>query len=103
MAPDQQKMIADQLHARDVRDPRVLEAMTRVPRHRFIPEALRHESYEDYPVAIGDGQTISQPYIVGFMTQALELEPHHRVLEIGTGSGYQAAVLAELVSEVYTI
>ena len=96
-------MIADQLRARDVRDPRVLDAMSRVPRDRFIPEAFRHESYEDYPLAIGEGQTISQPYIVGFMTQALELEPHHRVLEIGTGSGYQAAVLAELVHEVYTI
>jgi protein-L-isoaspartate(D-aspartate) O-methyltransferase len=97
------RMVAEQLKARDIRDPRVLEVMARVPRHLFVPEASRSLAYGDYPLPIGFDQTISQPYIVGFMTQALQLEPDHRVLEIGTGSGYQAAVLAELAREVYTI
>ena len=96
-------MIADQLRPRDVCDERVLAAVSRVERHRFIPEDGRSESYEDHPVPIGYGQTISQPYIVGFMTQALDVEPHHRVLEIGTGCGYQTAVLAELAREVFSI
>jgi len=97
------RMVQTQLRGRDIRDPRVLDAMTRVERHRFIPEPVRADAYGDHPVPIGDGQTISQPYIVAFMTQALAVEPDHRVLEIGTGSGYQAAILAELVKEVYTI
>ena len=96
-------MVADQLRARDVGDERVLAAVSRVERHRFTPEDARSESYEDHPVPIGYGQTISQPYIVGFMTQALDVEPQHRVLEIGTGCGYQTAVLAELAREVFSI
>jgi protein-L-isoaspartate(D-aspartate) O-methyltransferase len=96
-------MVRNQLSGRDIVNARVLDAMRRVPRHLFVPEAWRGEAYEDHPLPIGHGQTISQPYIVGFMTQALEIEPHHRVLEIGTGSGYQAAILAELAKEVYTI
>ena len=83
--------------------PPVIAAMAKVERHRFVPADLAAEAYEDHPIPIGHGQTISQPYIVAFMTQALRLEPEHRVLEIGTGSGYQAAILAELVREVYTI
>ena len=96
-------MVDEQLRARGIRDARVLEAMSRVPRHVFVPESERDEAYGDYPLPIGHGQTISQPYIVAFMSEALQLEPAHRVLEIGTGSGYQAAVLAELAGEVYTI
>ncbi len=96
-------MIAEQLRARDIRDPRVLDAISRVDRHRFLPEDARSDAYEDHPVPIGHGQTISQPYIVGFMTQALDIAPVHRVLEIGTGCGYQTAVLAEIAREVYTI
>jgi protein-L-isoaspartate(D-aspartate) O-methyltransferase len=97
------RMVSEQLRGRDIRDERVLEVMSRVPRHFFVPEAMRSRAYEDYPLPIGHDQTISQPYIVGFMTQALEVEPKHKVLEIGTGSGYQAAVLAELAQAVYTI
>jgi protein-L-isoaspartate(D-aspartate) O-methyltransferase len=97
------EMVDEQLRARGIRDPRVLEAMTRVPRHAFVPAAGRDEAYGDHPLPIGHGQTISQPYIVAFMSEALRLEPSHRVLEIGTGSGYQAAVLAALAKEVYTI
>jgi protein-L-isoaspartate(D-aspartate) O-methyltransferase len=96
-------MVDEQLRARGIRDPRVLEAMSRVPRHLFVPESERAEAYGDHPLPIGHAQTISQPYIVAFMSEALRLEPTHRVLEIGTGSGYQAAVLAELSGEVYTI
>ena len=96
-------MVRDQLRGRDVRNPRVLDAMSRVPRHLFVPDAGRADAYGDYPLPIGYGQTISQPYIVGFMSQSLEVEPHHRVLEIGTGSGYQTAILAELAREVCTI
>ena len=96
-------MVAQQIRARDIRDPRVLEAMERVQRHLFMPESMRAEAYGDHPVSIGYGQTISQPYIVGFMSEALQLEPGHKVLEIGTGSGYQAAILGELAREVYTI
>ena len=97
------RMVADQLGARDITSARVLDAMRKVPRHLFVPEAERASSYGDHPLPIGHAQTISQPYIVAFMTQALEVEPRHRVLEIGTGSGYQAAVLGELAGEVYTI
>jgi protein-L-isoaspartate(D-aspartate) O-methyltransferase len=100
---DRLRMVNEQLRERDIKDPRVLAAMEKVPRHLFIPEGVRHEAYGDYPVPIGHGQTISQPYIVAFMTQALDVQPGHRVLEIGTGSGYQAAVLAELAKEVYTM
>jgi protein-L-isoaspartate(D-aspartate) O-methyltransferase len=96
-------MVRTQLRGRDIVNPRVLEAMSRVERHLFVPEEVRADAYGDFPLPIGHGQTISQPYIVAFMTQALAIEPHHRVLEIGTGSGYQAAILAELAKEVYTI
>jgi protein-L-isoaspartate(D-aspartate) O-methyltransferase len=97
------EMVDEQLQARGIRDPRVLDAMRRVPRHLFVPGVDREEAYGDHPLPIGHGQTISQPYIVAFMSEALKLEPSHRVLEIGTGSGYQAAVLGELAGEVYTI
>jgi protein-L-isoaspartate(D-aspartate) O-methyltransferase len=97
------RMVDEQLRARDIRDGRVLDAMRRVPRHEFVPEAQRDRAYVDSPLPIGQGQTISQPYIVAFMTQALEVEPEHRVLEIGTGSGYQAAVLGQLAKTVYSI
>jgi protein-L-isoaspartate(D-aspartate) O-methyltransferase len=96
-------MVRSQLRGRDIVDPRVLEVMGRVQRHQFVPEYARRNAYDDAPLPIGNGQTISQPYIVAFMTQALEVAPDHRVLEIGTGSGYQAAVLAELAREVYSI
>jgi len=88
---------------RDIEDERVLAAMNKVPRHEFVPEDQRNRAYADQPLPIGYGQTISQPYIVAFMTAALDLEPTDRVLEIGTGCGYQAAVLAELAHHVYTI
>lgn len=97
------RMVAEQIRARGVRDPRVLDAMIRVPREQFVPPALRSEAYGDHPVSIGLGQTISQPYIVGYMSEALRVEPSHRVLEIGTGCGYQTAVLAELAREVFSI
>jgi len=97
------RMVADQIRARGVRDPRVLRAVERVPREVFLPDAQRAEAYEDRPVPIGFGQTISQPYIVAYMTEALKVESSHRVLEIGTGCGYQTAVLAELAAEVYSI
>ena len=96
-------MIDEQIRGRDVRDARVLEALARVPRELFVPEDARHEAYEDHPVPIGHGQTISQPYIVAYMTEALRLQPSHRVLEIGTGCGYQTAVLAELAREVFSV
>jgi protein-L-isoaspartate(D-aspartate) O-methyltransferase len=97
------RMVDEQLRARDITDARVLDAMRNVPRHLFIPEPERRQAYGDHPLPIGYGQTISQPYIVAFMTQALEVAPDHKVLEIGTGSGYQAAVLARLARAVYTI
>ncbi len=97
------EMVATQIRARGVRDPRVLAAMERVPRHEFVPSIARTAAYGDFPLPIGHGQTISQPYIVAFMTEALRPAPTDRVLEVGTGSGYQAAVLAELVAQVYTI
>jgi protein-L-isoaspartate(D-aspartate) O-methyltransferase len=86
-----------------IRDPATLKAMRAVPREKFVPPRQRRDAYENHPLPIGYGQTISQPYIVGFMTEALQLKPTDRVLEIGTGSGYQAAILAEIVDEVYTI
>ena len=88
---------------RGIDNPRVLEVMGKVPRHEFVPEDLRDHAYDDGPLPIGFGQTISQPYVVAFMTQKLEPQPSDRVLEVGTGSGYQAAVLAGLVKEVYSI
>lgn len=100
---ERRRMVDVQLRTRDIRSPRVIDAMLTVPRHLFVPEAQRAEAYGDFPLPIGSGQTISQPYIVAFMTQALDLRPEHRVLEIGTGSGYQAAVLSTLSGEVYTI
>ncbi len=98
-----ERMVRVQIEARGVRDPRVLEAMRAVPRHLFVPAAMQPYAYQDSPLPIGHGQTISQPYIVAFMSEALELNPGDRVLEIGTGSGYQAAVLAHLAHEVYSI
>ena len=100
---DRMFMVERQLSARDITDPRVLEVMRRVPRHRFVPEDIRPRAYDDRPLPIGYEQTISQPYVVAFMTQALRLDPDARVLEIGTGSGYQTAVLAELAGRVYSI
>jgi protein-L-isoaspartate(D-aspartate) O-methyltransferase len=97
------RMVSDQIRARGVDDQRVLDAMLRVPRHLFVDADHQPEAYEDHPVGIGFGQTISQPYIVGFMLAALHLEPTHRVLEIGTGSGYQTALLAELTTAVYSL
>jgi protein-L-isoaspartate(D-aspartate) O-methyltransferase len=102
-ADEREAMVKRQLAGRDIDDERVLDAMRRVPRHLFIPEKRRREAYGDFPIPIGLKQTISQPYIVAYMTQALQLQKRDRVLEIGTGSGYQAAVLGELVREVYTI
>lgn len=96
-------MVRDQLQARDVRDPRVLDAMRRVPRHRFVPEALRARAYDDGPLPIGRGQTISQPYVVAHMAEALRLSGRERVLEVGSGSGYAAAVLSLLAAEVHGI
>ncbi len=98
-----QRMVEDQLMARGVSDPRVLHAMARVPRHEFVEEALRHRAYQECSLPIGYGQTISHPYTVALMTEALELEGHERVLEVGTGSGYQTAVLAALCANVFTV
>jgi len=100
---ERQGMVNEQLEARGIRAPRVLDAMRRVPRHLFVPEPQRAQSYSDSPLPIGYGQTISQPYIVAFMTQALDVQPNHTVLEIGTGSGYQAAVLSVLANRVFSI
>ena len=96
-------MVRRQIEARNITAPAVLAAMRKVPRHLFVSEALRHKAYEDYPLPIGEQQTISQPFIVAEMSQALDLGPNDRVLEIGTGSGYQAAILAEIAYRVYTI
>ena len=97
------RMVADQIEARGVSDPRVLAAMRAVPRHEFVPERWRESAYRDRPLPIGSGQTISQPYIVAAMTELAALQPDSRVLEVGTGCGYQAAVLQEVAAEVYTI
>jgi protein-L-isoaspartate(D-aspartate) O-methyltransferase len=98
-----QSMVKNQLASRDITDSEVLQAMLTVPRHQFVDPRIRESAYHDYPLSIGEGQTISQPYIVALMTQLLELKGGEKVLEIGTGSGYQAAVLAEIVEEVYTV
>ena len=103
-AADQRlKMVKDQIAGRGVTDRRVLEGMRKIPRHLFVDDSLKGRAYGDHPLPIGEGQTISQPYVVAWMTEALNLKSSDRVLEIGTGSGYQAAVLAEIVKEVYTI
>ena len=98
-----EQMVKWQLQGRDITDLATLSAMLNVPRHEFVPEGMKVRAYNDGPLPIGNGQTISQPYIVAFMTQALHLKSDHRVLEIGTGSGYQAAVLGKIVDSVYTI
>jgi protein-L-isoaspartate(D-aspartate) O-methyltransferase len=98
-----ERMVADQIAARGVKDALTLAAMRRVPRHLFVPEPQQAQAYDDHPLPIGHGQTISQPYIVGFMTEALGLSGGETVLEVGTGSGYQAAVLAHIAAHVYTI
>jgi protein-L-isoaspartate(D-aspartate) O-methyltransferase len=97
------RMVETQIAARGVKNPRVLDAMRSVPRHLFVPESARHEAYDDRPQSIGEGQTISQPYMVAIMTETLDPRPDDRVLEIGTGSGYQTAILAELVRQVISI
>ena len=96
-------MVAGQIESGGVKDPRVLRAMREVPRHEFVPEKYIEDAYSDHPLPIGLGQTISQPYIVAYMSQALELKPGDKVLEIGTGSGYQAAVLARLAGKVFSV
>ncbi|MGB8656264.1 MAG: protein-L-isoaspartate(D-aspartate) O-methyltransferase [Candidatus Zixiibacteriota bacterium] len=102
-AEQRREMVKTQIEARGVKDTLVLEAMRKVPRHLFVPEAWRDQAYSDGPLPIGEGQTISQPYIVGVMTELLGLKGGEKVLEIGTGSGYQAAILAEIAKEVYSI
>jgi protein-L-isoaspartate(D-aspartate) O-methyltransferase len=97
------KMVESQLIPRGVRDERVLAAMRKVPRHLFVPESMQIQAYNDEPLPIGEGQTISQPYIVGYMSEVLQLKHTDRILEIGTGSGYQTAILAEIVSGVFSI
>ncbi len=102
-AGDREQMVAQQIASRGVRDERTLAAMRAVPRHLFVPPEVAAQAYADHPLPIGHGQTISQPYVVAFMTEALGLDGDETVLEIGTGSGYQAAVLAEIVPRVYSI
>ena len=102
-AEDRERMVSEQIAARGISDDRVLAAMRKVPRHEFVPEVHRHAAYADGPLPIGHAQTISQPYIVALMTELLEIDSASRVLEVGTGSGYQAAVLAEIADQVYTI
>ncbi len=97
------QMVQDQIVGRGIVAPRVIQAMGTIPRHWFVLESDAEEAYEDHPLPIGFGQTISQPYIVAFMTEALKLQPHERVLEIGTGSGYQTAILSQLVDKVFSI
>jgi protein-L-isoaspartate(D-aspartate) O-methyltransferase len=96
-------MVEQQIEARGISDPATLAALRTVPRHEFLPMRLRSEAYADYPLPIGHGQTISQPFIVAFMTEAIRPQPGERILEIGAGSGYQAAILAQMGAEVYTI
>jgi len=103
LGSERQRMVQEQLMSRGVRDERVLAAMNKVPREEFVPQDSRAASYTDQPLPIGYGQTISQPYIVAFVTEQLRPKPSDRVLEVGTGSGYQAAILAELVAEVYSV
>jgi protein-L-isoaspartate(D-aspartate) O-methyltransferase len=97
------RMVQAQLQSRDITDPRVLTAMGKVPRHLFVEEALQAQAYGDFPLPIGEGQTISQPYIVALMTQMLSLQGHEKILEVGTGCGYQTAVLAQLGERVYSL
>jgi protein-L-isoaspartate(D-aspartate) O-methyltransferase len=97
------RMVEEQLIPRGIHDPKTLEAMRRVPRHLFVEDALQNQAYNDFPLPIGNGQTISQPYIVALMTQALGLQGGERILEIGTGSGYQAAILSLICEKVYTV
>jgi len=105
--PDYEKvrarMVREQLIPRDITDPRVLKAMGQVPRHLFVEDALGSQAYGDFPLPIGESQTISQPYIVALMTQALCLQGHENILEIGTGSGYQAAILAQICNKIYSV
>lgn len=103
LAAQREAMVEEQIKARGISDPATLEAMRTVPRHEFLPARLRKEAHMDYPVPIGHGQTISQPYIVAFMTEAIRPRPGEKILEIGAGSGYQAAVLAQMGAEVYTV
>lgn len=105
MSVDEQRarMVDEQLKERGLNDERLLAAFRKVPRHLFVPQELQHDAYADRPLPIGGGQTISQPYMVGLMTNGLRLQGHERVLEIGAGSGYQAAILAELALEVYSV
>jgi protein-L-isoaspartate(D-aspartate) O-methyltransferase len=103
LAARRDEMVDTQITSRGVKDSRVVAAMRKVPRDRFVPPELGASAYGDHPLPIGHGQTISQPYIVAYMTEMLDIAPHHKVLEIGTGSGYQAAVLGELARTVYTI
>lgn len=98
-----QRMVEKDLKGRDIADPQVLEIMGRIPRHLFVEKSLQRQAYADHPLPIGEGQTISQPYIVALMTQILRIKPGEKVLEVGTGSGYQAAVLAELTDQVFSI
>jgi protein-L-isoaspartate(D-aspartate) O-methyltransferase len=102
-ATERNQMVEEQIHARGITNKLVLEAMRRVPRHNFVAPHLQSQAYNDHPLPIGHGQTISQPYIVALMTEMLDLKPGERVLEVGTGSGYQTAVLAEITTNVYTI
>ncbi|MBN1949824.1 MAG: protein-L-isoaspartate(D-aspartate) O-methyltransferase [Bacteroidales bacterium] len=97
------KMVENQLIARGIRSPEVVSAMRKVERHRFVPEHLKNQAYRDGPLPIGYGQTISQPYVVAYMTEILELKPADKVLEVGTGSGYQAAILAEICDSVFSV
>src|SRR5438552_11173031 len=99
----QERMVNAQLRSRGITDERVLDAMARVPRHEFAPERYRDQAYEDHPLPIGEGQTISQPYIVARMLEALALKPTDRVLEVGTGSGYLTALLAELAAQIFSV
>jgi protein-L-isoaspartate(D-aspartate) O-methyltransferase len=103
MEEERNRMVDEQIVARGIRDELTVNAMRKVPRHEFVPSELAAFAYRDHPLSIGYNQTISQPYIVAYMTEALELKPSDKVLEIGTGSGYQAAILAEICEEVYTI
>jgi len=97
------RMVDEQLVERGISESRLLDALRMMPRHQFVPDEYKPQSYDDKPLSIGDGQTISQPYIVGFMTETLRLKPHHKVLEIGTGSGYQTAILCHLAEYVYSV
>ncbi|MDP3479017.1 MAG: protein-L-isoaspartate O-methyltransferase, partial [Desulfoprunum sp.] len=98
-----ERMVQEQLLSRDITDQRILAAMAEVPRHLFVDDAMQARAYGDHPLPIAAGQTISQPYIVAYMTQVLRLQGHEKVLEIGTGSGYQAAILSRLCERVYTV